>query len=162
MFKKIINKMRIIIKITANKIAYKERLSLGNDFAFRKRLEINITGKDAKISIGSNVFFNNDCSLNSKIGISIGDDCIFGEGVKIYDHNHEYKDFEAPIYKQGYKIRCVTIGRGCWIGSNSIILPGSSIGERTIIGAGCIINGDIPSGVIVTSGRKITIKDRIR
>lgn len=53
------------------------------------------TGEGVKI--GDNVFFNNGTSIAAKEKIEIGDNCIFGENVKIYDHNHVFKDLQKPI-----------------------------------------------------------------
>ena len=78
------------------------------------------------ISIGDNVFFNRDCSINSHKHIEIGDDCIFGENVKIYDHNHVFNRINQLIRNQGYTNENVIIGKNCWIGSNVIILSRSS------------------------------------
>lgn len=47
--------------------------------------------KKGEVRIGDDVFFNNYCSLNAIDSISIGDGTVFGENVKVYDHNHCYK-----------------------------------------------------------------------
>src|SRR4051812_4748579 len=46
-------------------------------------------GASGKLTIGNNVFWNNHCSVNCMFDISIGENVMFGEAVKIYDHNHE-------------------------------------------------------------------------
>mgnify|MGYP003303025663 CR=1 FL=1 len=105
--------------------------------------------------IGDNCFFNNDCSLNAHKSIEIGTDCLFGENVKIYDHNHIFKDTRMRIAKQGYKVDNVVIGSNCWICSNVVILKGVKIGDNCIIGAGCIIKKDVPEGTIVKNESNI-------
>ena len=52
---------------------------------------------------------------------------IFGENVKVYDHNHCYKDRTRLIKEQGYTSAPIHIGEHCWIGSNTIILKGVTI-----------------------------------
>ena len=74
---------------------------------------------------------------------------VFGENVKIYDHNHRFKDVNRSIKSQGYTIGGVTIGRHCWLGSNVVVLKGSVIGDNCVIGAGVVVNGCIPSGTII-------------
>lgn len=104
----------------------------------------------ATIKIGTNCFFNNYCSLNAHKSIEIGNDCIiFGEGVKIYDHNHRFSIGNMPIWQQGFSTRRVIIGNNCWIGSNVIILPRSEVESGKVIGDGCIVKGVIPDGTLI-------------
>lgn len=152
--KKISYKIFFLIKMMEYKVSYGSRFQIGNGFAFRKRFSTNIT-ENGTLKIGNNVFFNDDCSLNCKFKISIGNDCVFGQNIKIYDHNHEFTDYLKPIRKQGYNLKSVKIGNNCWIGSNVVILPGTKIGSNSIIGAGSVISGEIPEGVIVTSNREL-------
>jgi acetyltransferase-like isoleucine patch superfamily enzyme len=139
------------IRIISKKIYYKlffGNIVFGKGLNFRRNFLINVS-KNGKVIIGNNVFFNNDISLNSHELISIGNDCVFGENVKIYDHNHKFADANTGIGKQGYTCRPVHIGNNCWIGSGVIILAGSTIGDHIVIGAGCVINGNIESNTIV-------------
>lgn len=160
LLKKIRYKLEFILKICVIKILYGNKVEAGKGLAFRKGFEINLATNQAKVIIGKNVFFNNYCSINCHKKIQIGDNCIFGESVKIYDHNHRFRDINRPIMSQGYSIKNVTIGTNCWIGSNVCILPGSHIGDNVIVGAGTIISGIIPDGVIVTANRELTIVQR--
>lgn len=145
---KFINKMIIMIKIYVFKFRYRGCLTIGKNFAFRKRFNLRIK-KNSRVDIGSNVFFNNDCSINCMGKINIGNNCIFGEGVKLYDHNHKFLDESELIRKQGYKISKISIKDNCWIGSNVVILQGVTIGKNSIIGSGCIVYKDIPDKSIV-------------
>lgn len=104
---------------------------------------------DAKVRVGRNTFFNNHCSLNALCSISIGDNCLFGEGVRIYDHNHRFSKVGLPFVLQGFKSGDVQIGSNCWIGSNVLILKGAVIGDNCVIGAGSIVSGSIPPSSLV-------------
>lgn len=106
-------------------------------------------GENAIIKIGDDCFFNNDCSLNSLNSITIGNRTIFGENVKIYDHNHKYNKKNIPIKQQGYSVGQVVIGHDCWIGSNVVILKGAHIGDNCVIGAGVVISSKIEDGSLV-------------
>ncbi|MCM1131342.1 MAG: acyltransferase [Roseburia sp.] len=139
------------------KLLYGKRFQYGKKFFFRKRFEVRID--KGQIIIGDNCFFNNDCSINSLNCIYIGRDCIFGENVKIYDHNHRF-DKSVLIGTQGYKSSKITIGNNCWLGSNVTILSKAQIGNNCIIGAGTVINENIPDDSIVTMERNILIKKR--
>ena len=78
--------------------------------------------------------------------------------MKIYDHNHCYKDGNRPIKEQGYTTGPVKIGKHCWISSNVTILKGVSIGDYSVIGAGCVVYKDIPPSSIVTNQQNLNIK----
>lgn len=120
---------------------------IGKGVHFRKFCNI-ICSEYGKLRIGNHVFFNNYSSINCLSDITIGDNCIFGEGVRLYDHNHEYKD-DTAILSQGYKLGIIVIGNNCWVGSNTIILPNVTIGDNVVIGANNIIFKSIPSNTIV-------------
>ena len=67
--------------------------------------------------------------------------------------------------QRGWKSLPITVGDNVWIGANVSVLPGVSIGSNTIIGAGSVVNKDIPDGVIAAGVpcrviRRITEKDR--
>ena len=152
---KLIKKLKSLIVLWIIKLIYRKRINIGNKLGIRKGFNI-IIGKNAKVTIGNGVFFNNYCSVNSLGEIMIGDDCIFGEGVKIYDHNHLYKSTEN-IKQQGFSIGQVKIGNNCWIGSNVTILNNVSIGNNVVVGANCLIYKSIPDNCIVKNGNSLII-----
>lgn len=150
---------------------YRKRITINEDYFFDSDIRFNLDKSnssvyiskgvflrdycrvlahyDGKIVIGERVFFNYGCSINSYNLVTIGDDTIFGENVKIYDHNHRFTDKSVPIHKQGYKSAPVSIGKNCWIASNVTILKGVTIGDNVIIGAHNLIYQSIPSGTVV-------------
>lgn len=130
---------------------------IGNGLEVRDHFEVR-SGKNGKVSIGDKVFFNNGCSVHCLTEILIGNNNQFGEGVKMYDHNHQYKEINKLISEQGYSSGAIKIGNNCWIGSNVIILKNVTIGDNVVIGAGCIIHKSIPSGMIVTNQQSLEFK----
>lgn len=90
----------------------------------------------------------------------IDDHCLFGENVKMYDHNHVYADRETPISKQGMRVGEIRIGRNCWIGSNTVILANVEIGDNVVIGANCLIYKSIPSNSVVKNKTELIIQNR--
>lgn len=131
------------------KIIYGNRISFGERFTFRDGLHVLID-KNGRLSIGNRCFFNNNCSLNVLAKITIENDCLFGENVKIYDHNHRFNKINKAISTQGFSLDNITIGNNCWIGSDVIILKGSHIGDNCVIAAGCIVDGrKIESGTLM-------------
>lgn len=139
------------------KLLFGKRFSLGKGTTFRRYFQIYLDPQ-ATIRIGRNCFFNHGCSINALQRIEIGDDCLFGENVKIYDHNHRFSRGDIPIKEQGFSADGVTIGNQCWIGSNVVILRGVHIGARCVIGAGAVVDRDIPEGMLVTADRSLTMK----
>ena len=120
----------------------------GKNVHFRRNSTVCIR-EASDLQIGNNVFFNNYTSINCHNKIIIGNDCLFGEMVKLYDHNHQYSNKNIPIATQGFSKGIIVIGDNCWIGSNVIILKNVTIGNNVIIGANCLIYKDIPSNSIV-------------
>jgi acetyltransferase-like isoleucine patch superfamily enzyme len=126
----------------------KSKLDLGKNTYIRNFCQLQI--EDGHLSIGDNFFANNFSTINCLHKIVIGSDCLLGEGVKIYDHNHNYKNLNALISSQGYSFGEIHIGDNCWIGSNVVILKGVNIGNNVIIGANCVIHKNIESNTVVT------------
>lgn len=163
-------------KLAKGRFTIHNSLKAGDNFKIRTDLSAtalciskNITFKDGvkillghagKVSIGTDCFFNNNCSINCFGIIEIGKNNQFGENVVMYDHNHQFADNAKLISEQGYKIGKILIGNNCWIGSNVTILKDVVIGDNVIIGAGCILHKSIPSDSIVVNNQDLVIKSR--
>lgn len=126
-------------------------------FHYRDTLQIIIEDK-GQLSVGKNCFFNTGCSITVREKVAIGANCIFGENVKIYDHNHEYRAKDTPIYKQGFTSEPVVIEEDCWIGSNVVILKGVRIGAHSVIGAGVIVYKEVPAGSVLVCKQELVLK----
>lgn len=144
-------------KILLYKLLFGNLFLVGRGTTFRRFFNIYLE-KGATISIGRDCFFNHSCSINALEKITIGDGCIFGENVKIYDHNHRFTGLNGNIKSQGYTTGKVYIGNRCWFGSNVVVLKGVHIGDNCVIGAGCIVSNDIPPNSIVTCNRELNIE----
>lgn len=148
--------IRIKIKVCYWKIKYGKRLKIGKKFRFRKRFSINIS-KDGYVEIGNNVFFNDDCSINCHEKIIIGNNCIFGQQVLMFDHDHDQKK-EKIKNKPCYITKPIIIENNCWIGALNIILRGTKIYNNSIIGAGCLLKEEIPANYICIQKRNTELK----
>lgn len=94
------------------------------------------------IFIGENVFFNTNCTLLDAYEIRIGDYVFIGPNVGIYTSNHA-KDIQQR--RDGIEYGdAVTIEKDVWIGGHAVILPGVTIGEGSIVGAGAIVSRSVP------------------
>lgn len=146
-----------IIKSLVYKLLYGSKFHFSWSFSFRKGFSLAIFG-DGEVNIARNVFFNNYSSVSAMNSISVGEGTIFGENVRLYDHNHIYLNSDIPIKQQGYTSAPINIGKHCWIGSNVTILKGVTIGDNCVIGAGCVIHEDVPANSIVVNKQELIIK----
>lgn len=128
-------------------------ISLGKGVLTYHNVHFSAVG--GNLVIGDRVSFNRNCIVICRDSIKIGERCIFGPNVCIYDHDHKYG---VDGIENGYKTSKIVIGSGCWIGANVIILRGSSIGDGCVIGAGTIVKGNIPEKSIVTNERGLKIQ----
>lgn len=116
--------------------------------------------KEAALNIKKKVFINNYCSINCLGYIEIGDNTMLGEGVKLYDHNHQYNYTEERnliIERDKFTIGKIIIGKNCWIASNVTILNNVEIGDNVIIGANCLIYKNVPSNSIVKMSNELIV-----
>ena len=111
-----------------------------------------------KLILHDGVFVNNSCSFNCMERIEVGSGTMMGEGVRFYDHDHVYT--AEKIEKCQWTTAPIRVGRDCWIGSNVTILKGVTIGDNTIIGAGCLIRNDIPANSVVYNDGNLVVKER--
>ncbi len=95
------------------------------------------------IFIEDDVFMNYGCVLLDVCEIKIGARTQIGPGVQIYTADHPR---EAHERRAGIEFgKPISIGKNVWIGGNAIILPGVSIGDNAIIGAGSVVTRDVPA-----------------
>lgn len=151
---KVLNRTREALTKLHYKLLYGKRIQW-EGLNIRKGVTFNLY-PNARIVIGT-AFINRGCSFNAHELITIGKDCLFGENVKIYDHNHRFAQENLPIAQQGFKTAPVTIGDNCWIGSNVTILKGVTVGNHVVIGANCLITQDIPDNTVVTNNGGFSI-----
>jgi acetyltransferase-like isoleucine patch superfamily enzyme len=101
------------------------------------------------IWIGENVIIPGGTILSSypdhaDSKIIIEDHVLFGPNVAVYSSTHQFQNIQMPIKDQGYTHGITTLKRGCWIGINSVILPGITIGKNSVIGANSVVTTDVP------------------
>jgi len=118
----------------------------------------NFHVSSGKLILHDGVFVNNSCSFNCMERIEIGSGTMMGEGVRFYDHDHIYT--AEKIEKWQWTTAPIRVGRDCWIGSNVTILKGVTIGDNTIIGAGCLVRNDIPANSVVYNDGNLCVKRR--
>ena len=118
----------------------------------------------SNIHIGDHFFANYGCVILDPGEVTIGDHVFLAPRVSIYTATHPIdagvRDSELEYAKP------VRIGSSVWIGGNSVINPGVTIGDNVVVGSGSVVTKDLPSGVIAAGNpcrvlRKITREDRL-
>ena len=90
-----------------------------------------------RVKIGDNVFINSNSLLMARGGITIEDDVMIAANVQLLSNNHDEYDRQVLTCKP------IHIKKGAWIGAGASILPGVTIGENAIVGAGAIVTKDV-------------------
>lgn len=130
------------------------------DFWFRKILRQNAQVRWAvhhtstihspeRIARGKGVYPGDSPNvyINAQNGISIGDYTNIGPNVGLVSANHDFINNAAHMSTSP-----ITIGRHCWLGMGSVVLPGVVLGDFTIVGAGAIVTKSFPEGYCVLAG----------
>ena len=138
----------------ALKMFNKARMLVGKNCEFAHGCCIEAHGKGV-LEIGDHVNMNRYCMISCQEAVNIGSGCIFGPGVKIFDNNHQFS-FEKGV-SQHLNTAPIRIGNNCWIASDVVILKGVTIGDNCLIGAGCIVSEDVPSGMMVKQDVKLSM-----
>jgi maltose O-acetyltransferase len=109
-----------------------------------------------RLEIGDRTYINYGSSLAAHEHIQVGADCMLGPYTNIIDNNyHDLADLtRLPPSKR------VVIGDYVWIGARVMILPGVTVGDHAVIGAGSIVHRDVPPGVVVAGNPARVIATR--
>lgn len=98
------------------------------------------------VHLGRNIYINYGARFVDDTHIYIGDYTMLGPNVVIATAGHP---IDPELRKMGLQYNMpVRIGCNCWLGAGVIVMPGVTIGDNTVIGAGSVVTKDIPSGVV--------------
>lgn len=106
---------------------------------------------------GKNVYVNYNLTAVDDTHIYVGDNTMMAPNVILASAAHPLDPEER---RKGYQYnQPVHIGKNCWLGAGVIVVPGVSIGDDTVIGAGSVVTKDIPSGVVAVGNPCRVIKE---
>ena len=97
------------------------------------------------IEVGEDVFINACCHFQDHGGVVIGDGCQIGHNVVFATLNHGL----SPEDRKNTYPAPIVLGKNVWVGSNSTILQGVTIGDNVVVAAGAVVVKDVPANVVV-------------
>jgi acetyltransferase-like isoleucine patch superfamily enzyme len=128
-------------------------IEIGEGVSVGPRSLISTSGR--KVKIGSRTSFFSDCLVSGEV--AIGEDCLFANNVTVLSGTHQIRGggtirendaafMKSPDYRPYDPI---TIGADSWLGANSVILPGVSLGKGTVVGANTVVTKSFPDYAIL-------------
>ena len=134
---------------------------IGENCYIEPPLHSNWGGKH--VHFGDSVYSNFNLTLVDDTHIYVGDSTMLGPNVVLATAGHPIL---PEIREKGYQYNApIHIGKNCWLGAGVIVLPGVTIGDNTVVGAGSVVTKDLPSGVVAVGNpcrvlREIGPRDR--
>ena len=135
---------------------------IGENCYIEPPFHANFGGKH--VHFGKNVYANFNLTMVDDGHIYVGDSTMFAPGVIVATAGHPIlPELRETVYQYNMPVH---IGKNCWIGAGAIILPGVTIGDQVVVGAGSVVTKDLPSNVVAVGNpcrviREINEHDRV-
>lgn len=97
------------------------------------------------LHFGKNIFINSGVMFTDLGGITLDDDVLIGPGASLVSVNHPLD----PSHRHGIELQPIHIKKNAWIGAKAIILPGITVGENAIVGAGAVVTKNVAANTVV-------------
>ena len=107
------------------------------------------------LRLGERVFINSGCRFQDQGGITVGDDCLIGHDVVMATLNHDMD----PSRRADLHPAPIVVGNQVWIGAKATVLPGVTIGEDAVVGAGSVVTKDVPAGTVVVGSTARVVRE---
>lgn len=149
---------RTWVKLFVNPFYHKK----GKGSLIRRRTRVDVLPFN-KFELGANSTIEDFATVNNGVGdviigdrvriglcntligpINIGDDTIFAQNIVMSGLNHGYQDISLPPHDQPVTTATINIESEVWIGANSVVVAGVTIGKHSVIAAGSIVTKSIP------------------
>lgn len=142
-----------------------DRLRLGRDTTIESGALLHCGGMEwsgggGGITIGAGSYVGPNVVLFGAGGIEIGENVLISPGVVITSHQHTFERSDETIRAQPMDFGRVVIERDVWIGANASILPGTRLGEGTVVGAGATVTRDLPPGSVALGVPARVVRER--
>lgn len=109
------------------------------------------------IRVGENFYANKDCIFMDINTIEFGKNVIVGPRCSFYCAGHPLDPVVRNVDRLEFGLP-INVGNEVWIGGNSVILPGVTIGDNSVVGAGSVVTKDVPADVVVAGNPARIIK----
>ena len=135
---------------------------IGKNCYIEPPFHANFGGKH--VHFGKNIYANFNLTMVDDGHIYVGDYTMFAPGVIVATAGHPIlPELRETVYEYNMPVH---IGKNCWIGAGAIILPGVTIGDQVVVGAGSVVTKDLPSNVVAVGNpcrviREINEHDRV-
>ena len=117
---------------------------IGENCYIEPPFHANFGGKH--VHFGKNIYANFNLTMVDDGHIYVGDYTMFAPGVIVATAGHPIlPELRETVYQYNMPVH---IGKNCWIGAGAIILPGVTIGDQVVVGAGSVVTKDLPSNVL--------------
>jgi acetyltransferase-like isoleucine patch superfamily enzyme len=144
-------------------ITWHHNVAIGEDCILEEDIYFKYDGPyqpGRSIIIEDRVFIGRGCEFNISQKVTIGHNSLIASGCKFIDHDHEMR-IDLPINHQTGGIKKpIFIEEDVWLGSNTIVLKGVTIGKGSIVGAGAVVTCSIPSYEVWAGIPAKKIRDR--
>jgi virginiamycin A acetyltransferase len=123
------------------------RITIGDGVFIDAFVKLRVAGGTGDVTIGPNCYINAGSVLYSGNGITLGEYVLIAANCTLAPTNHEYRDPDVVIRKQGFAPSRggIVVEDDVWIGANSVLLDGTRIGRGAVIAAGSVVRGALPA-----------------
>ncbi|HXG59027.1 MAG TPA: acyltransferase [Thermoanaerobaculia bacterium] len=120
---------------------------LGTRVEIEQGVYLECVAEAARLDIGDYAFLGMGTEIDVVASVRIGAHALIAPGVFITDHEHRHSR-GTFIDQQGIEASPVVIGEDAWIGAHAVILPGVTIGNGAVVGAGAVVTRDVPPNAV--------------
>lgn len=97
-----------------------------------------------EMSVGERVAINTGTYIDARGGVSLGNGVMIGPNCVLSTCDHGFERTDIPMYQQPISYGKITIADDVWLGANVVVRRGVTIGEGSIVAAGCVVTKDVP------------------
>jgi acetyltransferase-like isoleucine patch superfamily enzyme len=128
-------------------------ITVGSGTYVSARCWLTLSSAEGTIEIGDDCMIGESLTISCGGHVRIGDGTGIGERATIIDQHHDPESWVRPALATGEAPRWgwamappepVSIGSGCWLGVNVVVMPGVTIGDGCVIGANSVVTDDVP------------------
>lgn len=140
--------------VPPSRVQAPECITLGKGVIFNEHAWLCVVPQPGapapRLQVGDGTRFNRFIKIICSGEVIVGEECLFGDHVFIADTHYRYDDPTLPIGSQPLADpKPVVIGSGSHIGFRAMILPGVTLGENAYVGAGAVVDADVPARTVV-------------